>query len=248
MTDKPISAKIILTLNDKKTTGEEFLALSNTLYRQNLIHYEPRELRQIGKHLELTVTFYDINSFKNWTKNEEVKTYHLEKHKSILLGKPKTVREKDLLIEVDNIKNCTCKKSKFYILRGRSWQHVDELFCSNCFGQVPYSRVPLNIDIEGWQRQHQRIYLNWLESGVLEKAAYKELVNYKKGKLNIEGERIRKELSSFFKIPVYISYFVEQPDINHPCLVCEKKGIKSGLKRPSTICKTCNTIFGDENI
>lgn len=46
MTDKPIAAKIVLTLADKKATGEDFLGLSATLYQQNLIFSEPRELRR----------------------------------------------------------------------------------------------------------------------------------------------------------------------------------------------------------
>ena len=244
MTDRPIPAKILLSLADNKVTGEEFIGLSGSLYRQNLIFSEPRELRRDKNILELTVIFRDNNSFKNWIKNAEVEDHWQAKFDKLLSQKPKTIKERDVIIEVDKVRNCNCDKSDFYILQGRSLQFIDELTCSNCFGQISYSRIPLEIEIEDWQTKHERVYSNWLESGLFEKEAYKELTNYRKGKLNLEGEKIRKQLSDHFKVPVYLSYFVEEPDDNHPCLVCGQKGSASGLKRPNRICKTCNTIFG----
>lgn len=244
MTDKPIPAKVLLTLADSKATGEEFIGLSGSLYRQNLIFSEPRELRRDKNILELTVIFRDNTSFKNWNKNVEIKEHWLPKFGKQLIGSPETIKESNIIIEVDNVKNCTCDTSDFYILKGRSLQFIDELTCSNCSGQIPYSKVPLEIKLEDWQKKHERFYLNWLESGLFEKESYKELTNYKKGKLNLEGENIRKQLSDFFKIPVYISYFIEEPDDNPPCLVCGQKGSDSGMKQLNRICKTCNTIFG----
>ena len=244
MTDKPVPAKILLTLTDSKATGEDFIGLSGSLYRQNLIFSEPRELRRKKNTLELTVNFRDSISFKNWNKNAEIKEFWKVKFDKLLAEKPKTLKERDVIIEVDNVRNCNCNKSDFYILQGRSLQFTDELTCSNCFGQIPFSKVPLEIQLEDWHTIHERVYSNWLESGLFEKEAYKELTNYKKGKLNLEGEKIRKQLSDFFKIPVYINYFIEKPDDNHPCLVCGRKGSDSGLKRLNRICKTCNTIFG----
>lgn len=244
MIDKPIPAKILLTLADSKATGEDFIGLSGSLYRQNLIFSEPRELRRDKKKLELTVTFRDFTSFKNWDKNIEIEEFWSVKFDKLLSEKPRTLEERAVIIEVDNSKNCICSKSDFYILQGRSLQFIDELTCSNCFGQVPYSKIPLEIKLENWQVTHERVYLNWLEGGLFEKEARKELMNYKKGKLNLEGERIRKQLSEFFKIPVYINYFVEELDYNRTCLVCGQKGSDSGLKRLNSICKSCNTIFG----
>ena len=244
MTDKPIPAKILLTLADSKATGEDFIGLSGSLYRQNLIFSEPRELRRDKENLELTVIFRDFTSFKNWNENTEIEEFWHVRFDKLLAEKPKTLKERDVIIEVDNVKNCICNKSDFYILQGRSLQFVDELTCSNCLGQVSYSKVPLEIKLENWQAKHERVYLNWLEGGLFEKEARKELTNYKKGKLNLEGERIRKQLSDFFKIPVYINYFVEEPDHNRTCLVCGQEGSDTGLKRPKRICKTCNTIFG----
>lgn len=244
MRDKPVAAKIILTLVDKKASGEEFVALSVSLYRQNLIFAEPRDLRRNKNSLELSVIFRDNTSFKNWHKNAHIKEFWKVKFDELLAKKPKTLKEQDVIIEVEDLKNCVCDKSDFYILQGRTFQYVNELTCSNCLGQISYSKMPLEIQIEDWQREHERVYLNWLESVLFEKEAYKELTNYKKGKLNLEGEKIRKQLSDFFKIPVYINYFIEDPHDDHPCLVCGQKGSDSGLKSPSQICKTCNTIFG----
>ncbi len=244
MTDKPIPAKILLSLKNNKTTGEDFIGLSQTLYSQNLVYSEPRELRRNKNVLELVVIFQDTKSFKNWTKNSQIKEYWTEKFNDLLSGMPQTIKEKDVIIEVDNVTNCNCSKSDFYILQGRSLRFTDELTCNNCLGQVPYSKIPFTIEIEDWQSHHQRVYLNWLESGLFEKQAYKELTNYKKGKLNLKGEKIRQQLADYFKIPVYIIYFVEEPDDNQRCIICGQQGIKSGLKKPNRICKTCNTIFG----
>jgi Zn-ribbon-containing, possibly nucleic-acid-binding protein (DUF2310) len=242
--DRPIPAKIILTLSDNKATGEEFIALSGSLYQNNLTYPEPRELRRNKNILELSVIFRDESSYKNWMKNSHIVKYWAAKFQEQLIGKPKTIKEIDIIIESDNRKNCSCNTADFYILQGRSLLFIDELTCSSCLSQISYSRVPLDIEIENWQTHYQRVYLNWLESSFFEKAAYKELTNYKKGKLNVEGEKIRKQLAEFFKIPVYISYFVDEPDVNHPCLICKQPGTDSGLKRPNRICKTCNTIFG----
>ncbi|MER2996476.1 DUF2310 family Zn-ribbon-containing protein [Pontibacter populi] len=243
MKDKPIAAKIILPLANEKDTGEEFLGLSGTLYRQNLIYAEPRELRKVGGTLELTVTFQDFGSFQSWENSPDVVEYWSEKFNCVLTSSPKTVEESDVIIDVDETENCSCNSSAFYLLYGRSLQFTNELVCGTCLGQIPYSSIPAFIEIENWQRHYQRVYLNWLESSFFEKEAYKELTNYKKGKLNTEGEKIRKQLSEHFGIPVYINLFVDQPDANHSCLICGGKGVSSGLKTPSSICENCNTAF-----
>ena len=243
MKDSPVPARIFLTLTNGKTSGEEFIALSGTLYRQNLIFLEPRELRRDKNTLELTVIFQDVQSFKNWQKNQEVQQVWNDKFDKQLAAKPKTLKERDVIIEADNVINCNCGKTKFLILQGRSFRFTDELICNNCLNQVPYSKIPHNIQIEDWQRHYERVYLNWLDSGLFEKEAYKELTNYKYGKLNKQGETIRKLLSEFFKTPVYINYFIEETDAIQTCPVCGQKGVKSGLKKPNKICKSCNTIF-----
>ncbi len=241
--DKPVAAKISLNLLNVQDSGEDFIGLSGTLYQQNLIYSEPRELRRTKESLELSVIFRDRDSFENWFLHSKVREYWGEKFENWLVKTPETLEEMDVIIEADRVENCECNTSDFYILQGRSLQFTDELTCGSCLKQVPYSRIPLDIKIEEWQNYHQRFYLNWLDSGIFEHDAYSELTNYSEGKLNKEGERIRAELSNHFKAPVYLSYFVEEPDSNHPCLICGEKGSDSGLKRPSKICKTCNTIF-----
>src|SRR5690606_20596032 len=114
MKDSPIPAKIIMTLSNAKESGEEFIALSGTLYRQNLIFSEPRELRRNKNTLELTVIFQDIQSFKNWKKNQEVQQVWNDKFNKYLETTVKTVRERDVIIEADNVINCNCGKTKFY--------------------------------------------------------------------------------------------------------------------------------------
>lgn len=51
-------------------------------------------------------------------------------------------------------------------------------------------------------------YRNRCDSGIFEQDALKELTNYKEGKLNREGERIRAELSKYFKLPVVTEYIL----------------------------------------
>lgn len=246
MKDKPVPAKIYLTLSNKKAKGEEFITLSGMLYAQNLIFPEPRELRRKKNILELTVIFRDRKSFKNWEKNEMIQTYWQDKFERLLKGKLKTVQEKDVILEVDNVCNCTCKQSDFYIIQGRTLLFMDELTCNRCFKQVSYAKIPLEIKIEEWQNNHERVYGNWLDSGLFEAEALSELTAYKEGKLNVEGEKIRKQLSDFFKIPVYIYFFEDEPRKQTACIVCGKKGVDSGLKSPNKLCKKCCIAFNGE--
>lgn len=243
MSDRPIPAKILLSLIDAHASGEIFISLSSSLYAQNLIFDEPRELRKRNGKLELSVIFRDKNSFKQWKKNEVIRQHWLPKFKELLSATPATKEETDVMIEIDHVENCTCTTSEFLILQGRSFQFIDELSCGTCLKQISYAKIPLNIKIEDWQRKHQRVYLNWLESGLFEKEALKELKNYKNGKLNKAGDAIRKALAAYFNIPVYINYFAEEPDNTQTCVICQQKGLASGLERPTRICKQCNTIF-----
>ncbi len=74
--DRPIPAKIILTLKEANYSGESFISLSGSLYQQRLIYIEPRELRKNANKLELTVIFLDRNSYENWLGNEFIKEYY----------------------------------------------------------------------------------------------------------------------------------------------------------------------------
>lgn len=241
--DKPIPAKIVLILKDENYSGEVFIGLSGSLYHQRLIYGEPRELRKNGSKLELTIIFLDRKSFETWLENENIKKYCQKDFDEYLTEKPQTVEETDVIIEVDNEFNCSCEQSNLYFLKGRAYQFTDELTCGNCFGIVPYSRIPMSIEIERWQSHYERVYANWMDSGIFEGSALRQLTNYTKGILNKEGEKIRKELAEFFGKPVYMEYFIEEPDEKKTCVICGGKGTKSGLKRPSRICKKCNTAF-----
>ena len=245
MIDKPIAAKILLTLSDKKSSGEEFISLSGSLYHKGLIYGEPRELRKNKNVLELIVTFTSFRAYKNWLKDDFIKEYWLEKFESFLSEIPITIAEKDVIIEIDKIFNCICKDSEipFYLLDGRRFGFVGDLTCGNCLGIIPKYKIPQTIKLESWLSLHGNVYEIWLASGVLEKWALKELSNYKKGKLNLEGEKIRNELSEYFKKPVYISYFVEEPDSEVLCLICGNSGEVSGLRKPNKICNNCFTAF-----
>jgi hypothetical protein len=243
MLDKPFPAKIFLSLKDEEYSGERFISLSTSLYHQRLIYGEPRELRKNGNKLELTVIFADRNSFENLLENEFIQKYCQKDFDELLIEKPTTIAEKDVIIEVDKVFNCSCVQKTVYFLKGRAFQFTDELTCGNCFGKVPYSRIPLSIKIEEWQTLYERVYANWMSSGIFENSALRQLKNYTKGILNKEGEKIRKQLADFFGKPVYMEYFVDQPDENQTCVICGSRGEESGLKRPSRVCKKCNTAF-----
>lgn len=243
MIDKPISTKIKMSLLDADYDGERFIALSGDLYHQRLIYGEPRELRKVDGSLELTVIFLDRNSFENWLNNPKIIENWGEVFDSFLKEKPLTFQEQDVIIEIDKVQNCSCKKSDFYFLQGRTVQFISELICGNCLHNFSYSRIPLSIEVENWQEHYQRVYLNWLNSSFLENSAKRQLLNYKNGKLNLEGEKIRKQLAEFLEKPVYLKFFTENPDEQLTCIICGSKGIKSGLKRPKKICKKCNTAF-----
>jgi hypothetical protein len=242
--DRPIPAKIILTLKDESYSGEDFIGLSGTLYQERLIWSQPNELRKVRNNLEFTVTFADIKSFEKWLENEFINKFYEKYFDEFLTEKPITIEEKDVLLELDKVFNCSCEKSVFYLFYGRRYGFTGELNCGNCLGNIPYSRIPTTIKIEQWQRHHERVYRNWLDSEFLEGSSTRQLTNYKNGVLNKEGEKIRKELAEFFNISVYIEYFVDQPSANQTCVICDGKGTKSRLKSPSRVCKKCNTSFG----
>ena len=244
MIDQPIPAKILLPLLNANDTGEAFISLSTLLYQYNLIFSEPRELRRVGNTLELIVTFQDRTSCENWQKHPRIKAYWQKEFDKFLTEKPSTVEEQDVIITADGVVNCTCQNPDFYILEGRSYLFVDELTCGSCVGRVPYSGIPKSIEIDRWQRHHQRTYMNWMDSSFFEVSALAELTNYKTGTLNREGEKIRQQLAAYFKIPVYISYFEEGPELSNKCLICEGEGGASGLSKPLKICKVCHTVFG----
>lgn len=245
MRDKPRPAKIILTLKDSKGTGEPFISLSTTLYQQNLIYKEPRELRRVGDNLELVVTFRDNKSSKDWRKHKVIEKYYGEKFKTLISGKPKTKLQKDVILEVDKVRLCACKKSNSYFLQGRALGiYGNELNCGDCLGQISYSTLPINIEIENWQRHHGRTYLNYLESDFFEAKALKELKNYDKGILNKEGQEVRRQLSDYLKKPVYYMYFMTDESPDSLCPVCKTKGQLTGHGRPYKICKKCDSAFG----
>jgi Zn-ribbon-containing, possibly nucleic-acid-binding protein (DUF2310) len=241
--DKPIPAKIILTLKDEHYTGEAFIGLSGTLYQERLVWQQPNELRKIRNNLEFTVTFGDTKSFESWLENEFITKFYEKHFNEFLIKKPETIKEKDLILELDRVFNCSCESSIFYLFYGRRYGFTGELNCGNCLGNIPYSKIPATIKIEQWQRHHERVYRNWLDSEFLEGSSTRQLTNYKKGILNKEGEKIRKELAEFFNTPVYIEYFVDQPPVNQTCVICDGEGTTSGLKSPNRICKKCNTSF-----
>lgn len=245
MKDKPTPAKIIFNLNDSSKKGEEFIGLTSSLYNASLIYDSPRVMRLEGTTLELSVTFLDHNSFKNWQKNSMIKKYWEPEFLTLLTRKPETVVQNDVLLENMEVKLCICVKSNYYFLQGRRFGIFDtELTCGTCLGQVPYSKIPTEIGIESWQRQHGRIYMNYFESSFLEKSSLSMLTNYKNGKLAIEGLMIREKLSLFLNRPVYYHYFNPNENINAVCPICKGNGNKTGLCRPSRICKKCNSAFG----
>lgn len=241
--DKPIAAKIIFSPKNTRESLVDFLGFSTSLYHKNLIFDEPRELRRNGNRLELYVIFRDLYSYTHWI--EILGTEFFSKIESNLSQSPITVEETNVIIEVDKIFNCNCQKNEFYILKGRTLHFSDELICNNCLGQISYSKIPYEIEIEKWQSYYQRFYLNWLESGIFEVAALEELVNYNSGILNLEGEKIRNQLSDFFQLPVYIYLFSEEPTLDKHCLRCGSEGIESRLTYPSKICPNCFACFGE---
>jgi hypothetical protein len=245
MRDKPRPARIILTLKDSKSTGEQFISLSTTLYQENLIYEGPRELRRVGDNLELLVTFRDNKSSKDWRKNKSIEKYYSERFKTLIKGQPKTKLQKDVILEVDKVRLCDCKKSSYYLLQGRALGIYDnELNCGDCLGQISYSTLPRNIEIENWQRHHGRTYLNYLESDFFESKALKELKNHDKGILNKEGQKIRRQLANHLKKRVYYMYFTTDESTDTLCPICKTKGQLTGHGRPYRICKKCDSAFG----
>ena len=109
---------------------------------------------------------------------------------------------------------------------------------------IPHRQIPKEIDIENWLIIYEHVYSIWLNSDILEEWALKELSDYKNGELNIEGQKLRKELEAALQKPVYLEYFEEESGFHEQCYLCNSEGEESGLKRPKYICKDCGTAFG----
>lgn len=242
--DRPYAAKIQLMLKDEEDLGIEFVGLAGSLYRENLIYREPKELRKLPHGLELRVIFRDRGACKNWLINDTVQRYWLSKFNQYLVHEPITVEEVDFFIEADQVVHCECQQSDFYILQGRSFRFCSELVCGSCLRNVSYTRIPKSIELEDWQTHYQRFYHNWIDSSLFEEEALRELTNYTEGKLNREGRRIQQQLSEYLEAPVYMDYFVENPSDTTCCVLCGSEGTDSGLIKPSKICTDCNVIFG----
>lgn len=241
--DKPIPAKIILSLRDTSYSGEIFFSLFPSLYSLGLILDEPRELRRVNDDIICIVTFSDHHSFRSWYDHENIVKHWHGKFSEYLITKPQTIEEKGVAIEVDKIVNCTCSETEFYLLDGRRMTFTGGLYCGKCLGNIPNSRIPREIELEHWLRNFERVYRIWLDSGVLEKWALNELTNYQHGELNAEGRRLQKELEETLKKPVYLKYYEEELGTHTNCLICGNTGIDSGLKRPKKLCADCRTAF-----
>lgn len=239
----PIPARIILPLKRKVDSGEDIIGLSTTLYRQGLIYGEPRELRRNEDELILIVIFSDQYAFDHWLENEAVVQYWRTKLQDLLQSEPVTKIERDVILEVDKVKNCNCEDSGFFLLSGRRMLFIGGLFCGDCLGIIPDYKIPRNIELEAWHNNYERVYSIWLASGTLEEWACEELSNYKNGALNLEGQRIRKALELYLKRPVFLEYFEEEPSLEPHCLICGFAGEESGLKRPNRVCLECRTAF-----
>ena len=245
MSDKPRPAKIVLALKNGKSASEQFISLSTTLYHQNLIYEEPRELRRVGENLELIVTFRDSKSSKDWVKNKIIEKHFGEKFKTLLRRQPKAILQKDVILEFDKVKLCDCKKPSYYFLQGRTFGTCDnELNCGDCLAQISYSTLHVDIEIEKWQRHHGRAWMNYFESDFFEAKALKELKNYSRGILNTEAQKIRRQLAVHLKKPVYYVYFVPEESQGSVCPICKNKGQLTGHGRPYKICRKCNSAFG----
>jgi hypothetical protein len=153
------------------------------------------------------------------------------------------------MLEVDKVRLCNCKKPNYYFLKGRTFGIFDnELNCGDCLGQISYSTLPVDIEIENWQRHHGRTFLNYFESDFFEAKALKELKNYGKGILNKEGEKIRKQLAGCLRKPVYYMFFTPDESPDSLCPICTAKGQLTGHSRPYKICRKCYSAFGVREI
>jgi len=232
-----------MELKNASDSGEDLISLSVTLYQRGYIFVEPRELRRrIGQsqYLELICTFVDRHAVQRWWSDSIIQKNHRNAF-SKLRRRPKIIPSRDVIVDVDAIKTCSCKKHSSLLLQGASIVPTGALICGECLHPLPNYAEPKGLDVETWSRLHSNVYDIWLSSGTLEMWARDQLADFDSD-LNKAARKIVTKAIKHYKVPAFYILFVEDGS-SGKCPRCGGKGTTSDWQKPQRVCKRCKIAY-----
>lgn len=108
---------------------------------------------------------------------------------------------------------CRCRKHPSFVLETNFLSSDPPLCCGACFGRVPLYRIPHTTeygtyeDILGWASRYRALDTLWIDSGVGEQFAYRELSRHDSD-LSQTGRDICRRIQELTRIPVY--YYLQR--------------------------------------
>jgi len=103
---------------------------------------------------------------------------------------------------------CVCQRRPFLILFTDFLTEASPVRCGRCFGPVPVYLLPHLESVESgrevlrWQDVYQSLDALWIDSGVAERYAYRQLSDVR-SPLSHEGRELAKQLEAKVGVPVY---------------------------------------------
>src|SRR5690606_15060264 len=132
----------------------------------------------------------------------------------------RTGRDRDFWIELDDERVCRCSTSQWYMIQGPpAWR--DEVFwCGACGLAVPDRRLGV-VGVTSWAKSYRSMYSLWLESGLYEAWAERELSDIE-SELNMEGRRLARLAQRKLGVPVYYDVFSAEIERHAVCRGCKR--------------------------
>ena len=221
--NRPVAARILLRLKapDQSIGALDFL--HRTLQEARLVRAQPQALRWSTEDpavLELICTFVDRRAARTWMKDPRVLKAHGDDLKRLLRGRPRTVQERDFWIEADDDRVCPCDTSPWFMLQGPPRGRDECFWCGECGLAVPQHRMA-DAGVASWADSYRQLYSLWLESGLYESWAERELSNVG-SELNTEGRRLAREVQRAAGVPVYYDAFSAEIEPHPTCRNCDR--------------------------
>lgn len=242
--DRPVAARIRVRIKDPTKPIEELDLLPTALREAGLIRREPRLTRWAADEpgvIEFTVMFVDGEAARTWERHPHVRKYLDEETRRLMRGRPRTVRERDYWVKVDDDRVCPCARSPWFMLQGPPIWRDEVLWCGECGLAVPNRRVP-EPGAGGWAEVYRHIYEIWLASGVYEMWAERELSDLG-SELNRAGRRLAREYARETGVPVYYELFFPEPGLHPVCVNCGRATREVEGWPTWRACQRCRLMF-----
>ena len=241
--DRPVAARIVLRLKNPAAPLDGLELLSGTLLEAGLIRREPRTLRRSledPEALELACTFVDGQAARTWLRDPYVLRHRGQDLRRLLQGRPRTLRERDYWHELDIERVCACAARPWYMIQGPPWPRDEVYWCGECGLPVPNRQIG-DVDAASWAASYRSVYSLWLDSGLYEAWAERQLSNVQ-SELNEEGRRLARRAQMRLGVPVFYELFIAEPGQHPECLNCGRSTRDIGWETWRA-CRACRLMF-----